>query len=180
MCCRGREIIAAMRHFPVETSWRILVRTIDCDTSHLEPNFVSSTSPRKPNRFVARVKKPLPPNTSSHKLPNHAFVSSWICKRFVHNTSARCASASSLFRSGCGRVAVGRQTSDFVVSKETAESSPLTSSLHFLQSSETAHPIDAGSTVTCLVHEDRPVADLGLGRHSSFGNYDHDPPSWEK
>ena len=32
-------------------------------------------------------------------LPSHAFVNDWICSRFVHNTSARIASASILFRS---------------------------------------------------------------------------------
>ena len=50
------------------------------------------------------------------------------------------------------RLAVGRQTIAFVISCHTAERCPLTSSLHFLQSSETAHPIDAGSSVARLVH----------------------------
>ena len=47
---------------------------------------------------------------------------------------------------------IGRKTTAFVVSFDTGERHPLTSSLHFLQSSETAHPIEAGSTVTRLVH----------------------------
>ena len=56
------------------------------------------------------------------------------------------------------------------------------------------YPIDAGSTVACLVHghelvdplesvvvhEDRSIAGPYLGRHSSFGSCDHDRPSWEK
>ena len=57
------------------------------------------------------------------------------------------------------RLVVGRQTTAFVVSCDTAERFPvasslhvLQSSLHFLQSSETAHPIDAGSTAARLVH----------------------------
>ena len=87
---------------------------------------------------------------------------------------------------------VGRETA-FVVSRDTAESLPMTSSLHFLQSSETTHPIDTGSTVTllvygqelvdslkpALVHEDRPIADSCLIRHSSFGSCDHDRPTRE-
>ena len=70
------------------------------------------------------------------------------------------------------RVAVARQTTAFVVSSETGEGPPLTSSLHFLQCSENAHPIDASSTLTrlvhgqeradSLVHENRPIADAGL------------------
>ena len=47
---------------------------------------------------------------------------------------------------------VGGQTTAFVASCDTAESSPLTSFLNFLQSSEPAHPTDAGPTVTRLVH----------------------------
>ena len=46
------------------------------------------------------------------------------------------------------RVVVGLQTISVVVFCDTAERFSLTSSLHFLLSSETAHPIDAGSTVT--------------------------------
>ena len=113
------------------------------------------------------------------------------------------------------RVAVGRRAAAFVVSCDTAERSPLTSSLHFLQSSETAHPTDESQSVAsrlehfcccraiespdcllrilclecgqeladplkpALVHEDRPIADSCLGRHSSFGNCDHDRTTWE-
>ena len=50
------------------------------------------------------------------------------------------------------RVVVGRQATALVVPCDIAESSPLTSFLNFLHVSETAHPTDAGSTVTCLVH----------------------------
>ena len=50
------------------------------------------------------------------------------------------------------RVAVVRQTIAFVVHCNTAESSPLTSFLNFLQRSEPALPIDAGPTVTGLGH----------------------------
>ena len=50
------------------------------------------------------------------------------------------------------RVVVGRKTVAYVVSCDNVKCFPMTSSLHFLQSSETAHPIDDGSTVTCLVH----------------------------
>ena len=31
-----------------------------------------------------------------------------------------------------------------------------------------------------LVHEDRPIAESCLGRHSSFGSCDHNRPSWER
>ena len=48
------------------------------------------------------------------------------------------------------RVVVDRQTTVLVVSCATAGRLPLISSLHFLQSSETAHPIDAGSTMACF------------------------------
>ena len=151
-----------------------------------------------------------------HKLSSHAFVSRRTCSRLVNNSSTRCASVSSL------SLVVGRQTTAFVESSDYAERCPLTSSLHFLQSSETAQPIDAGlvqshaaesqsvgcsleqlqgnripvfilqiSCLECgqelvdplkpaLIHENRPIADSCLGRHSSFGSCDHDRPTWEK
>ena len=46
---------------------------------------------------------------------------------------------------------MGRQTTAFVLSFDTAEGLPLTSSVDFSQRSETAHLIDVGSTVLCLV-----------------------------
>ena len=83
---------------------------------------------------------------------------------------------------------VGRQATALVVSCDTAETSPLAQFLNLLQSSETPHPIDAGSTVTCLVHgqeladplkpalvhEDRPIADSCLGGYSSSGSHRRD------
>ena len=90
---------------------------------------------------------------------------------------------------GRERVVVGRQATVHVVSRDRADSSS-----HSLQSSETLYPIDAGSTVTCLVHgqelvdsmkpalvhEDRPIVDPCLGRHSSFGSCDHHRQTWEQ
>ena len=111
----------------------------------------SSAWPRKPNSCVAFV-KPSPPNTSIICSPARWFVSRRACGCFVNNTSARCASVSSLFRCARETVVVGRQKTAFVVSCDTAERFPLTSFLHFLQSPATAHPIDAGSTVARLVH----------------------------
>ena len=91
-------------------------------------------------------------------------------------------------------VAVGRQATAVVVSCNTARSFSPTSFLNFLHSSEAAHPIDVGSTVTCLVHgqelvdslkpalvhEDRFFAVLCFGGHSSCGRCDHDRSTWEK
>ena len=62
--CRGSEIVLGTR-FPAESSCRILVRTRGSVTSQLGPNFMSSTWPRKPNRFVAFVQKSLLPKTSN-------------------------------------------------------------------------------------------------------------------
>ena len=50
------------------------------------------------------------------------------------------------------RVVVDGKTIAFVVSCDIAERFPLSSFLHFLQSAEIAHPVDAGPTVTRLVH----------------------------
>ena len=50
------------------------------------------------------------------------------------------------------KVAVDRHATALVVSCDTAASSPLTSFLHFFQSCDTSYLIDAGSTVTRLVH----------------------------
>ena len=53
-----------------------------------------------------------------------------------------CASVSQLVSERAQeRVVVGRQTTAFVLSCDTAERSPLISCLYFLQSSETAHPM---------------------------------------
>ena len=65
---------------------------------------------------------------------------------------------------------------------------PPTSFLHILQCAENSHPIDAGSTVTCLVHGQGLVDSLKpalvpktdppktpvFGGHSSCGSCDHD------
>ena len=91
-------------------------------------------------------------------------------------------------------VVVGRQATLHVVVCDTAENFSLISFLHHLQKFETSHSIDAGHTVTCLVHghelvdslkpalvhDDRPIADPCLDRHSSLGNCDHDRPPGEK
>ena len=82
---------------------------------------------------------------------------------------------------------VGSKANLHVVFNGSVESPSLVSVLRFLESSETSHSIDAGHTVTCLVHDqdlvdslkpalvhdDRPIADSCLGRHSSLGNCDH-------
>ena len=65
------------------------------------------------------------------------------------------------------RVVVGRQTTAFVLSCDTAESVPLTSSLNFLQSSETVLPIDAGCTVARLVHS-HAVESQTVGRSLEY------------
>ena len=55
------------------------------------------------------------------------------------------------------RVVVGRKTTAFIVPCDTVERLPLTSFLHFLQSWETAHPIDAGSSGTSHAAESQSV-----------------------
>ena len=142
MCFRGGEIIPAT-HFPTNTSSRILVRTTGCDTSYMGPNFVSSTQPRKPNRFVPLFRKSLPPNTSSIHVPVMRLLFAglawqFLCPRYLDTLRVYFQLASEWARE---RVVVGRQTSAFVVSCDVAESSSLTASLHCLQSSKTAHSI---------------------------------------
>ena len=68
---------------------------------------------------------------------------------------------------------VGRQTTAFVLSCDTAERSPLISCLYFLQSSETAHPMLAPLRRVWYMRTDS--SDPCLERQSSFGNCDHDP-----
>ena len=144
------------------------------------PNFVSSTKRRKPNRIGAFVRKTLPPKTSSRNFRSHAFASRQMCSCFVTSTSARCASVQLVSEWVRQRVAVGRQTTAVVESCDTPERLQLITSLHFLRGSDTAHLIDAGSTVArlvhsqelldplklALVHENRPIAELCLGGDS--------------
>ena len=152
-----------------------------------DQNFVSGTWPHKPNRFVAFVRKSLPPNTSSTGLPVMPPDLQLLCQQHL-GTLRECLQLVSEWARE--RVVLARQTTAFFESSETGAGPPLTSSLHFLQRSENAHPTDAGSTLTrlvhgqervdSLVHENRPIADSSFGRHSSLGSCDHDRPTWEK
>ena len=92
--CRGGEITPAT-HFPAQTSCRILVRTRAFVTSHLDPNFVSSTQPRKPKRSVVFCHGCSSTTDVEHRLACHPFVRWWIHNRATNNASARCASVSS-------------------------------------------------------------------------------------
>ena len=109
---------------------------------------------------------------------------------FINNPLARRARVS--VRSGREREGDGRHAT--AVPCDTATSFSLTSFFHLLQSFETLYPIDAGSTVACLLHgqerdslkpplvhhEEGFLADLCLGRHSSCASSDDDRPTWEK
>ena len=74
-----------------------------------------------------------------------------------------------------------RECFQFVSERATERVVSPTSFLDFLQSAENMHSIDVDSSVTCLVHEDRPIADSCLGRYSSrFGSCDDDRQTLEK
>ena len=222
------EVKSFLRHvFQRRRPVRNLVRTKGFVTSYLDLKFVSITLLQMIRRFCQDAKST---EHVEHILSSHPLVSSWIRNRPTNNASPRRTSVSSLFRSVRERVVVGSQTTAFVVSCDTAGSSPLTSILNFLQRSKSTHRIDASATVTCLVHghvaeshrvgccfeyvrrcwvieipdplfqistlqpgqelvdplktalvhEDQPIADSCLGRHSSFECSGHDRPTREK
>ena len=188
--CRGGEIVLAT-HFPAATPCRNLVRTRGFVTSHLCPDFVSSHA--NPCDLT------LLPRSQVHRTRRATTFQSCACE--LMDVQSRCQQFLGTLREcfqlvserAWEKAVVGRQAIAHVVSCDTAESSPLTSSWHLFQSSDTSYPIDADSSLTSVhgqevvdplkpaqVREERSIADPCLGRHSSFGSCEHDRPTWEK
>ena len=124
---------------------RIQVRTRDFVASYLGPNFTSSTQPRKPKRFDAFARKPDHRTRQANTFLSCVCEPPDLCQQYIGTFGECFQLVSERTREREWQTAARRLHLSYLVTLQKSYS-------HFLQSSEILYPIDAGSTVTRLVH----------------------------